>query len=175
MAAYGRYVTWIIVFVAVVGIAFATLTIADAARNDGARVADSVDNESIVQEVGLWQFTNQALDDDTAGFNETVTVYNSSGDELTRGTDYEWNATDGSITYFNTANVTDGLTGNISYAYFRNTQPVNELAQIVAPVVALVSWSPLLVGGLALAMILLAAAALVGRYMGGSDRPRSNR
>jgi hypothetical protein len=172
--AYRTYVIAVLLFVAVAGMALATLTMVDAARNEGARVADSVDNETIVQEVGIYQFVNQALDDDTAGFNETVTVYNNSSAELTRGVDYEWNSTDGSIKYLNTPNVTDGATGNISYAYFRNTQDVNALAGIIGFVVGFVGWSPLLVGGLGLGVVLLAAAAILTKFIGDSG-PRGNR
>lgn len=165
--AFRKIVLAVLVFVAVAGIGIATLEIADSAKAEGDRTPVNVTNESIVQEVGIWQFVNKAIEDDTAGFRENVTVYNSSDVELTEGTDYEWNATDGTITYFNTARVTDGATGNISYTYLQNTRPVSVLSRVIDPVVALVSWSPLLAGGLGLSVILLAVGAIVARYVGG--------
>lgn len=166
--AYRKYVVAVLLFVAVAGIGIATLEIADSAKDGADRQPVNVTNESIVQEVGLWQFTNKALEDDTAGFRSNVTVFNSSDHELVEGTDYEWNETDGTVTYFNTQNVTDGNTGNISYTYLENTRQVSVLSRVIDPVVGFVSWSPLLVGGLGLAVLLLAAAAIVTKYVGGS-------
>lgn len=173
--AFRRYVIAVLLFVAVAGMGFALLEIADASRNDAARTGELQVNESISQETGLWQFVNRAIEDDTAGFNETVTVYNASDAELVPGTDYEWNSTDGTIKYSNTANVTDGATGNITYAYFQNTRSVNVLSRVVTPVVTFLSWSPLLVGGIGLGVLLLAAVAILMRYVGGSSGPQTRR
>jgi len=172
--AYRRYVIAVLLFVAAAGIGIATLQIADASRDDAAQVGALEVNESISQEVGLWQFTNRAIEANTAGFNETVTAYNATGVELVRGADYVWNATDGTIKYLSTPNVTDGATGNLTYAYFENTREVTLLSRVIDPVVGFMSWSPLLVGGLALGIILLTAAAIVARYVGDSG-PKTRR
>jgi len=172
--AYRRYVIAVLLFVAVAGIAIGTLQIADASKNDAAQLGALEENESINQEVGLWQYANRALADRTAGFNETVRAFNSSGDELVRGQDYKWNSTDGSITYLSSPNVTDGATGTVTYAYFYNTREVDILSRVIEPVLALVGWSPLLVGGLALGVILLAVTAIVMRYLGDSG-PQTRR
>lgn len=159
----------VLLFVAVAGMGVATIQIADSAENSADVTTENVTNESIVQEVGVWQLVNKAVEEDTAGFGDTVTVRNSTNATLVAGTDYEWNATDGTITYFNTQNVTDGATGNISYTYYQNTRSVTLLSRVIDPVVALVSWSPLLVGGLGLGVVLLAAAALVSKFVLGSS------
>lgn len=172
--AFRRYVIPIVLFVLVASVAFGTIVMADTASDSAARDAATVTNESISQQVGVWQFSKQALEESTAGFNESVTAYNSNGAELTKGVDYEWNATDGTITYYNTQNVTDGATGSLSYTYFENTQEVQALSQIIDPIVLFVSQSPLLVGGLALGIILLAAVAILAKYMNRSDF-KSNR
>lgn len=163
--AFRTYVVAVVLFVAVVGVAFATLQITDTARGEANRIQEFQENESISQEVGIWQFVNKAVADDTAGFNDNVTVYNSTGVELERGTDYEWNESDGKINYKNTPKVTDGNVGNISYVYFRNTPDVNALSGLIDWVVNFVSWSPLLVGGLGLGVLLLFAAAFFSRVL----------
>lgn len=167
--AFRRYVIAILVFVIFVAAAFTMMIVADLSEDSAAQVADNVTNESINQQVDLWQFVNKAIEDDTAGFNESVTVYNSSDVELEEGVDYEWNATDGTIKYHNTAKVNDGETGNISYTYFRNTQEVSELSKVIDPIVAFVSRSGLFVGGLGLVVVFLAFGSLVARYLGGQD------
>lgn len=164
--AYRKLVIAVLLFVAVAGIAFGTLQIADSARGQADYTVQNVTNESIVQETGIWQYVNEALNDDTAGFRADVTVYNSSDVELTEGTDYEWNATDGTITYFNTASVNDGATGNISYTYLENTRAVSVLSRVIDPVATFVSQAPLMVGGLGLGILLLAAAVIVTKYVG---------
>lgn len=167
--AFRRYVIPVVLFVLVAGVAFGTMMMAGAASDSAARTAESVTNESISQQTGIWQFVKKATVDSTAGFNESVTAYNASGAKLTKGVDYEWNATDGTIQYLNSANVTDGATGNISYTYFENTQEVQLLSQIIDPIMLFVSSSPLLVGGLALGILLLAAVAILAKYMGKDD------
>lgn len=167
--AFRRYATAIFVFVIVVAAAFTVFLVADAAEDSAAQTADSVDNETINQQVDIWQFVSKATEDRTAGFNESVTVFNSSGDELTKGEDFLWNASEGTINYQNTANVTDGENGNISYTYFRNTKEVNTISQIIDPVVALIGNGGLLVGGLGLVVVLLAFVTLVARFFSGND------
>lgn len=49
--------------------------------------------------------------------NDTVTVYNSSDALLVPGTDYDWNATSAAVTWYDTANTTDGETASITYDY----------------------------------------------------------
>lgn len=172
--AFRRYVIAVLVFVVFVGGAFAMFQVADAGSDSAARTAENVTNESINQQVGIWQYVNKSTQEHTAGFNETVTVYNSNDQELTKGEDYQWNATDGAIKYENTASVTDGETGNISYAYFENTQDVKGLSSIIDPIVAFVGRGGLLAGGLGLVVVLLAFGALIARYIGDSG-PQTNR
>lgn len=172
--AFRRFVIPIVLFVLVAGIAIGTLTIADAASDEAARTAENVTNETINQQVDVWQYVNRSLDDSTAGFNESITAYNNTGVELTKGTDYQWNATDGTIKYENTPRVNDNTNGNVSYTYFENTQNVNALSAIIDPLVLFVSQTPLLIGGLALGVILLAAAGILSKYVGDSG-PKTNR
>lgn len=167
--AFRRYVLPILVFVLFVGGAYTMFLVVDAGSDSADRTPEYVENESINQQVGLWQFTNKALDQHTAGFNESVTVYNASDHELTKGEDYQWNASDGSIKYENTNDVTDGNTGTISYHYFENTEDVKGLSRVIGPLAGLVGQGGLLVGGLAIVVMLLAFAGLVSRFFSGND------
>jgi len=54
---------------------------------------------------------------DDAEYNQSVTIINSSDVELTDGTDYEWDATNGEVTFINTNSTTDGETVAIDYQY----------------------------------------------------------
>lgn len=125
---FSRLVVPVVVAVLFVGGALATYQVADAAQNEAARTSVTVDNETLTQQVDQWQRVNESDDEFTAGFNDTVTVWNASGHELERATDFQWNDTDGAIRFENTDSTSDGADANISYTYFENTQPVQDLA-----------------------------------------------
>lgn len=167
--AFRRYVAWTLFFVIAVAAAFTMYQVADLGEKAAAREADQVTNESIILETDAWQFVNKATKDDTAGFNETISAENSTGGDLVKGEDFEWNATEGKIKFINTQDVTDGATGSINYTYFRNTERVGELDAVLGPVVSFVGQAGLWGAGLALVGILLALAALVAKFFGGDD------
>lgn len=175
MAPFRKIVVAVLVFVLFVGGGFATMQVADFGSDSAARNPDTVTNESINQQTDLYQFVNKALEDSTTGFNESVEVRNSSDAVLDKGEDYFWNASDGTIRFNDTVNVTDGATGSLNYTYFRETKDVQALSQVIDPLVAFAGRAPLMAGGLALAVLLLAFGAIVAKYFAGSDVPRSNR
>jgi hypothetical protein len=163
------------VFVIFAAAAFAGFQIATAGQNDAATVDRKAVNESLTQQVGIYQLVDAAEDEYTAGFNDTVTVYNSSDVELTEGTDYEWNSTDGTILFTNTASTSDGAAANITYQYQENTEAVKTLDGPVGAVVSAVGELPLLAAGLGLSSILIGLAVFVGRRLTGTNAMESNR
>lgn len=164
----------VMVFVIFVGGAFTAYQVADGAQNQAAQVNATVTNETLTQQVGNWQLVSKSTEEFTAGFNDTVTVYNQSGVELTEGTDYEWNSTDGAIKYLDTANTQDGNSSNITYTYFENTEAVKDLSGPVGVITTAVGKSAYLVGGLGLVVLLLAVVGLVAKVFGESG-PQTNR
>lgn len=174
--AFKRLAVAVAVFVILVGGAFTAYYVADYGADSAAQEPAQVTNETISQQVDVWQFVGKATEEHTAGFNESVTVYNSSGVELTKGTDYEWNATRGTIAYRNTANVQDNVNGNITYTYFENTEGVQILSGPIGGITDAIGWLGVLGAGFSLIVLLLAVAALVARaFSGRGGPPRTNR
>lgn len=147
---------------------------ADYAMDDADRVEKTVENETLVQETAAYQYVNKSLETFTAGFNDSVRVWNASDVELTDGTDYDWNETDGTIRFYDTARTNDGSTANITYDYLENTQDVKTLWGPVSGIVAAVGETPLFVAGLGLVVLLIVVAGFFAKKMTGGG-PRTNR
>lgn len=77
----------------------------------------TVTNETVTQDVGNYTAVSAAGDEGVKGFLDDEVVYNSSDVQLTEGTDYEWNETDGTIKFLSTTDTTDGANANITYTY----------------------------------------------------------
>lgn len=58
-------------------------------------------------------------------YSDTVTIYNASGSELVADTDYTWHSSNGSVSWANTTNTTDGETAAISYDYEYHSDETN--------------------------------------------------
>lgn len=171
---FSRLVVPVFVFVIFVGGAFAAYQVADLGQDDAAKNLKTVENESISQQVGIWQLVSKSTDRYTAGFNDTVTVYNSSDVELEEGTDYEWNETDGAIYFYDTASTTDGNSANITYDYYENTEEVKEISGPIGVLTRGVGQMGYFAGGIALVIFLLALGGLLAKKFT-DDGPRSNR
>lgn len=175
MPTFRKIVIPVFVFVIFVGGGFAAYQVADlgqksAARDDGQTAV----NETHIQQVGMYQFVDQSTEEFTAGFNDSVTVYNSSDTELVEGEDYEWNSTEGSIFFYDTANTDDGSAFNITYTYYKNTERVRELSGPLGVITGGLGQVAYFAAGLALVVLILAFGALVGSYLG-DDGPQTNR
>lgn len=173
MPTFRRFVIPVLVLVIVVGGAFAAYQVADSARDSAAQEADTVTNETLVQQVGTWQLVSKSTDEFTAGFNDSVTVYNNSSVELTEGTDYEWNETDGAIKFLDTDSTSDGDPANITYTYFENTQEVKRVAGPLDVIVTGLGKFGYAGGAIALVVFLLAVAAFVAKSW--AKGPKTNR
>lgn len=171
---FTKLVVPVMVFVVFVGGAFAAYQVADNAQDQAARSSETVTNETLTQQVGNWQLVSKSTDEFTAGFNDTVTVYNETGTQLEAGTDYEWNSTDGAILYKDTASTQDGNSSTITYDYEENTAVVKDLSGPLGAITTAVGESGYLVGGLGLVVFLLATAGIMAKVVGESG-PRTNR
>ena len=72
----------------------------------------SVANEQVNADVGNWTQVDETYGEH---YYENETVQNSSGANLTEGTDYEWSPSNQSVKFYNTASVSDNETMTISY------------------------------------------------------------
>lgn len=165
----------VMVFVIFSGGAFAAYQVANEGKDAAAATDQRVTNETISQQVGIWQLVGKATEDSTAGFgDDNVTVYNENGTELERGHDYRWNASDGAIYFNDTADTTDGENASVSYNYERNTQEVQEVDGPLSTITGAIGNVAFLAGGIALAVLLLAFAGFFAKNFGGSG-PSTNR
>lgn len=153
----------VMLFVITVAVGFAAYQMADSAQDQAASTEQEVTNETLVQRYGVWQLVDKATGEYTAGFNNTVTVYNNSSAELVAGTDYEWNATDGTITFYDTASTNDGEQATITYQYEENTDAVKDLSGPLGPVVFGLGQLPKMAAGLGFFVMLIALAAVILR------------
>lgn len=83
-------------------------------------------------------------DDSSVSENATVenygtdpTLTNSSGTELVAGEDYDWNATSGNVTWFNTSNTTSGEAVDIEYQAYQRTDETAAAWTILVPLMSL--------------------------------------
>lgn len=171
---FKKVVVPIAVFVIFVSAGFGAYQIADAGQDQAAQQPRTVENETLIQQVGNWQLVSKSLDQFTAGFNDSVTVYNESGVELTEGTDYEWNSTDGAIKYLDTPRTQDGNTSNVTYVYQENTEAVKKLTGPLDVVTVGVGKAAYLAGGFGLILVLMAIGVVVAQWLSDTG-PRTNR
>jgi hypothetical protein len=114
----------LLAFVVITVGAFIVLQIGGAGLSEAGTADETVQNESIIINYSQPTSVSTANDRYTQGYNDTVTVYNSSGTELTAGTDYDWNASAGAVTWYNTSQTTEGNTAEITYQYSQNVESV---------------------------------------------------
>lgn len=156
--------------------AFTAFQVADVGQSDAPDVPRTATNESIVVEYDTYQYVDNATAEFTTGFNNSsIHVYNNDGAELTRGTDYEWNNSDGSVLFLNTTATTEGDGASITYEYFKNTEAVQEVSGPLTATVEAIGWVGVAASGLALVVLLLAFGGFVASRIGSSGAPRSRR
>lgn len=158
----------VVVFAIFAAGGIAAFQVSQQSQNQAAQVQDTQTGEQIVQETGIYQFVDRAQDDFVVGFNDTVTVRNSSGTVLSEGTDYEWNSTDGTIKFINTSSVQDGQAGEINYGYEENTQEVQRVGRPLRSMTEAIGRLPLVAGGLGLSVLLIGFAGFLARVFGES-------
>jgi len=173
MALIKRFVIAVSVFAIFVAGAFTVYYVADIGQKNAPAEPRNATNESLVQENDAWQFVDNATKQYTAGFNDSVTVYNNSSVELTEGDDYEWNSTDGTIQFEDTAKTNEGEPANISYTYYHNTQAVREVSGPITIIVNAIGKTAFMAGALGLVAVILLFGGFVAQRFSGSSSPYS--
>jgi len=154
----------IVVFVAFVGAGFAAYQVASQSQDAAAVTNTTVENESLVQQVGIWQLTDKAESEFTQSFSNHTTVYNNSSAELVRGTDYEWNATDGTIKFLSSPNTTDGENATITYEVTENTEAVQNTDGVIDSILTITGNPGIIAAGFGFVVLLLAFAGILGKF-----------
>jgi predicted cobalt transporter CbtA len=143
-------VTQAVVLLAVVcGLLATGVLAASQAYQDTPTTVETVGNESLVQDVGNWTAVEASGGTGVTGFYDNETVRNSSGDVLTEGEDYEWDAESGSIRFFESSSTEDGSNASISYAYDRRPEQATAMIGPVATMFDVAGILPLVVALLA--------------------------
>jgi hypothetical protein len=122
-----------VVLLSLVGVlALAGTLVASASYQQTPTHVETVDNETVTQDVGNLTPVTAAGERGVTRFygNETV---RAGGSELTAGTDYTWNTSTGQIAWINSSATTDGAAASISYAY--DARPAAAVA-MVGPIAA---------------------------------------
>lgn len=153
--AFKKLAIFVGLFVIFTAGAFTAMQVADIGQDNAPAEQKNVTNETLVQEYDAYQYVDKALVQYTAGFDENVTVYNNTSVELTEGEDYEWNESDGTIRYHDTAKTNETNQSTISYTYYENTKDVKELSGPIRSLVEGLGLLPLMVGGIALCLFLI--------------------
>jgi hypothetical protein len=103
----------------------------------------TIDNESHV----INYTTESSVDAPayTFSYNDTITV-TANGSTLTAGTDYEWNASVGNITWLNSTQTANGDNALVDYGYQAPTEDTYERRNILASLARLLPYAALAVG-----------------------------
>lgn len=114
---------------AVLAIVIAVGFVAISAAFTASAVPHTVTNETLTQDVGNWTPVDEQ---DAIEYQDNETVYNATDTQLVDGTDYEWNTTNGSVYWYDTASTTDGADATISYTYLEPSESTNAVASLLS-------------------------------------------
>lgn len=105
---------------------------------------ETVENETITQDVGNWTAVDAADDPGVTQFYDNESAYNPTGDPLVEGTDYDW-AANGSVTFYNTSNTSDGAQASITYSYDARPEQASAMMGPIAVLFDISSVFPLVI------------------------------
>lgn len=90
---------------------------------------NKVDNETITADVGN---ATQVEESYGAQYYDNETITNASGTQLQEGTDYDWDTDTGEVSWYDTANVSDGEEMSIDYAFDAKPQAARDSIGIIS-------------------------------------------
>lgn len=128
----------------------------NAAYSD-ATVTETIDNESLTVDYSV-PADLEASDVVSYG---NATVFNSTGAELAAGTDYDYDQSNGTVQFLNTANTTSGNTATVTYDYETRQDAAAGVATLLAPMGSILGW---LLMAAALGAVLLYGLRLGGDF-----------
>lgn len=102
------------------------VAVGPAALADGA-TPTAVEDESLTVDYD----TESNVSESGLEYGSNVTVQNSTGATLQDGTDYEWDATAGNVTWINTSATSEGELATIDYEVEQVSNESKQLADIV--------------------------------------------
>jgi len=176
MVTFRSFIVPIMVFVIFAVGGLAAYQVADFGQQSAAHgPGTTATNESHIQQVGIWQYTDNATNQYVTGFNDSPTVYNNSSARLVEGTDYKWNASGGALFIYSTPNTTNGNPFTITYTYYQNTQDVKRLNGPLSTITKALGNLPILAAGLGLVVLIIGFGTFVAKYLGSRSGPRTNR
>ena len=120
-ALFSGVLLFAVVLAGVIGVAWAV----GAEYQDAPETTHSVTDEAISADVGNW--TSVDAPNYATGFEDNETITNSTGATLSEGSDYDWNASTGSIYWYDTSSVDDGEAMNVDYTYRTKTETARNL------------------------------------------------
>jgi hypothetical protein len=142
-----------VILVAVLGIVWAV----GAQYEQAPETTTNVTDEAVVADVGNW--TAVDAPDHARSFGDDEVITNSSGTQLTEGSDYDWNASAGEIYWYNTSSVSDGETMQADYSYTSKTEEARTARKILSVPINLI-----LPAGLLIVVAMAVAGLAAGAY-----------
>lgn len=97
-----------------------------------AAMADGAEPNDVTGETIIVDYDKQTSVEHTGvEYNETVTI-EANGATLEAGTDYDWHASTGNVTWYNTTATSNGDDGTIDYTVYQVSETSRSLGQISA-------------------------------------------
>lgn len=142
-------------------VAFVLIGVAGIAWAGGAAYSDVPDSEVTTTSTTVEQTVGGETLVATPAYATTIydneTIVSDNGTTLVEGTDYDWNTSEPSITWYDTSNTTDGANATLTYAYAAKPTTARQGRDILQVLVTT---------ALPAALLLVAAFTIVGVGLG---------
>lgn len=148
-----------VLLVGIIGVTWA----AGSAYENTAEATHTVNDETLTADTSNWQRVDAP--DYALSWYDNETVVNSDGTTLTEGTDYDWNTSTGKILFYDTADVNDGESVTIDYAFTAKIRDARAARDVIGTGIRLALPAGILI---ALAVSLGGFAVAIVRYVGGT-------
>lgn len=117
---------------AAVSVLLIVIALAIGASYSGATHIVTVENESLTMSVPDGTSTVEGSDLAVDFLDNETIVNEDSGQTLSEGTDYEWDTSNGTVTWLDSGKTSDGANASIDYAYNGHTQETEDLSELLS-------------------------------------------